>query len=199
MITSNPLDGERRAGTVGFPLPGMMVRLTDPDTGLAEPPGMVGQIEVKGPSVFSGYWRAKEDAMPPAQADFALDGFFRTGDLGLTDQDGYLHIVGRLKDVIITGGLNVYPKEVEDVLDALDDVLESAVVGMPDPDLGERVVAVVVPRPGRTLDEQALRLVARQQLAAFKVPKQVVVADDLPRNVMGKIEKASLRRRLSAT
>jgi malonyl-CoA/methylmalonyl-CoA synthetase len=213
MITSNPLQGERRAGTVGFPLPGVSVRVTDPVTGLPRPASTVGQIEVQGPSVFSGYWngpqapastpawtaaRAGAEDPDPARTDFTTDGSFRTGDLGLIDQDGYLHIVGRLKDVIITGGLNVYPKEVEDVLDELDDVVESAVVGLPDDDLGEQVVAVVVARAGGTVDEPALQAAARGRLAPFKVPKRVIVLDELPRNSMGKVEKAALRRRLAS-
>ena len=142
--------------------------------------------------MFAGYWQAPKVDRP----DFTADGFFRTGDLGLLDDDGYLHIVGRAKDLIISGGLNVYPKEVESVLDDLDGVLESAVIGLPDPDLGERVVAVVVARPGRSLDESALRSAARLILAPFKVPKQIHVVDELPRNPMGKIDKAGLRRRL---
>jgi malonyl-CoA/methylmalonyl-CoA synthetase len=179
MIASNPLDGERRAGTVGFPLPGVTVRVR------------ADQIEVKGPNVSAGYWRRPEGTT----AEFTTDGFFRTGDLGYFDGDGYLHIVGRSKDLIISGGLNVYPKEVEDVLDQIDGVLESAVIGVPDPDFGEAVVAVVIPTPGRTLEESAIRASARQHLAPFKVPKRVAVMDALPRNAMGKVEKAVLRAR----
>jgi malonyl-CoA/methylmalonyl-CoA synthetase len=198
MITSNPLVGERRAGAVGFALAGVRLRVTDPDTGHPEPAGAVGQIEVTGPSVMPGYWSGgPPSTSPPVRLDFTADGFFRTGDLGLIDQDGYLRIVGRLKDLIITGGLNVYPKEVEDVLDELDDVLESAVVGLPDADFGEQVAAAVVARPGRTVDESVVRQAARRRLAPFKVPKRVFVLDELPRNSMGKIEKAGLRRRLA--
>jgi malonyl-CoA/methylmalonyl-CoA synthetase len=191
MIASNPLAGERRPGTVGPALSGMTVRIVDQDTRVVNPPGVIGEIEVKGPSVFSGYWRA------PSQTEFTGDGFFRTGDLGLLDDDDYLHIVGRVKDLIISGGLNVYPKEVEFVLDGLDGVLESAVVGLPDSDLGERVVAVVVARPGCSIDEAALRTAARQVLASFKVPKRIYPLDELPRNAMGKVDKAGLRRSLS--
>jgi malonyl-CoA/methylmalonyl-CoA synthetase len=191
MITSNPLIGERRPGTVGPALPGMTVRTVDEETGKINPPGAIGGIEVKGPSVFGGYWPAA--ARSPS--DFTADGFFRTGDLGLLDDDGYLHIVGRAKDLIISGGLNVYPKEVESVLDELDGVLESAVIGLPDDDFGERVVGVVVAEEGRSLDETTLRGAARLVLAPFKVPKQIHVVDELPRNPMGKLDKAGLRRR----
>jgi malonyl-CoA/methylmalonyl-CoA synthetase len=191
MIASNPLIGPRRAGTVGPALPGMTVRIVDQDTQKVNPAGAIGEIEVKGPSVFGGYWRAA------APSGFTADGFFRTGDLGLLDEDDYLHIVGRAKDLIISGGLNVYPKEVESVLDDLDGVLESAVIGLPDDDLGERVVAVVVALPGRTLDESTLRAAARLVLAPFKLPKQIHAVDALPRNAMGKVDKAGLRRRFS--
>jgi malonyl-CoA/methylmalonyl-CoA synthetase len=191
MIASNPLKGPRRAGTVGPALPGMTVRIVDQSTRRVNSAGAVGEIEVKGPSVFAGYWHA------PGESGFTADGFFRTGDLGLLDEDGYLHIVGRAKDLIISGGLNVYPKEVESVLDELDGVLESAVIGLPDDDLGERVVAVVVGRPDHTLDESTLRSSARLALAPFKLPKQIHVVDELPRNAMGKVDKAGLRRRFS--
>jgi malonyl-CoA/methylmalonyl-CoA synthetase len=191
MIASNPLKGPRRAGTVGPALPGMTVRIVDQSTRRVNSAGAVGEIEVKGPSVFAGYWHA------PAESGFTTDGFFRTGDLGLLDEDGYLHIVGRAKDLIISGGLNVYPKEVESVLDELDGVLESAVIGLPDDDLGERVVAVVVGRADHALDESTLRSSARLALAPFKLPKQIHVIDELPRNAMGKVDKAGLRRRFS--
>ncbi len=183
MITSNPRGGER-PGTVGRPLPGVDVRL-----GEGTPDG-VGPVEVRGPSVFSGYWRRPE----LSATEFTPDGWFRTGDLGRFDADGYLHLVGRSKDLVITGGLNVYPKEVEAVLDALPGVDESAVVGLPDADFGEAVVAVVVPEPGR--HARAPRRCARPpaaHLAAFKVPKQVHLVEALPRNAMGKVEKAALR------
>jgi malonyl-CoA/methylmalonyl-CoA synthetase len=191
MIASNPLDGERRPGTVGFPLPGVTVRVADPTSGAAVPDGTIGQVEVRGPNVFTGYWhRPRLDG-----SEFTTDGFFRTGDLGLFDADGYLHIVSRLKDLIISGGLNVYPKEVEDVIDKIDGVLESAVIGIPDADLGEAVIAVIVPVAGRRVDEAAIRQAARQQLAAFKVPKQVVIVEVLPRNAMSKVDKRELRDR----
>jgi malonyl-CoA/methylmalonyl-CoA synthetase len=146
---------------------------------------------VRGPNVFSGYWRRPE----LTATEFTADGFFRTGDLGAFDADGYLAIVGRSKDLVISGGLNVYPKEVEDVLDGLEGVLESAVIGVPDPDFGEAVVAVVVPQAGATVDEAAIREAARDHLAAYKVPKRVHVVDALPRNSMGKVEKTRLRER----
>ena len=183
MLTSNPLDGERRPGTVGLPLPGVEVRL-----GIGDP----GGIEVRGPNVLRGYWRRPE----LQSSEFTVDGWFITGDLGRFDTGGYLEIVGRSKDLIISGGLNVIPKEVEEVLDGLEGVLESAVVGRPDADFGEVVVAVVVGEPGATLDPEVLRLKARERLAGFKVPKQVLVVDELPRNALGKVEKARIRRDL---
>ncbi len=188
MITSNPLDGDRRPGTVGFPLPEVDVRVTAPD-GAEVAAGEVGDIEVRGPNVFAGYWKRPERSA----AEMTPDGFFRTGDVGMVDPDGYLHLVGRSKDLIISGGLNVYPKEIEAVLDDLDGVVESAVIGVPDADFGESVVAVVVAAPGVELDPAEVRRQARARLAAFKVPKRVVVVADLPRNAMGKVEKAKLR------
>jgi malonyl-CoA/methylmalonyl-CoA synthetase len=180
MLTSNPLSGQRRPGTVGFPVPGTDVRLAEDET-----------IEVRGPNVFSGYWRRPE----LLATEFTADGWFRTGDIGSFDDDGYLRIVGRAKDLVISGGLNVYPKEVEDVVDDIDGVLECAVVGVPDPDLGEVVLAVVVAEAGRTLDPSDVRAAARQRLAAFKVPKRVEMVEALPRNAMGKVTKAELRKR----
>ena len=178
MLTSNPLRGQRRPGTVGPPLPGVEVRVVEGDA-----------IQVRGPNVFAGYWRRPE----LRETEFTDDGWFITGDLGRFDSDGYLEIFGRSKDLVITGGLNVYPKEVESVLDALPGVLESAVIGLPDPDFGEAVTAVVVPAPGAALDPEDIRRQAREHLAAFKVPKAVHVVDALPRNAMGKVEKARLR------
>ena len=187
MITANPLDGERRPGTVGPALPGVEVRVTC--AGAEAPAGTIGGVEVRGPNVFAGYWGQPDH---PA-SEFTDDGFFRTGDLGCFDEAGFLSLVGRSKDLIISGGLNVYPKEVEEVLDGLAGVVESAVVGVPDPDLGEAVVAVVVAEPDATLDRAELRDRARTRLAGFKVPKVVHVVDALPRNAMGKVEKARLR------
>jgi malonyl-CoA/methylmalonyl-CoA synthetase len=187
MITSNPLEGARKPGSVGPPLTGVEVRLADRDD------DGVGEIQVHGPNVFSGYW-----GRPELRAtEFTDDGFFRTGDLGSFDDDGYLTIVGRTKDLVITGGLNVYPKEVEEVIDALEGVLETAVVGVPDADFGESVVAIVVAEPGAEIDPDALRQAARTSLAGFKVPKRIVVRESLPRNAMGKVEKAALRREVA--
>ena len=193
MNVSNPYDGERRAGTVGFPLPGVEIRVADPETGAALPPGQIGMIEVRGPNVFSGYWR-----MPDKTAqEFRPDGFFITGDLGVIDQDGYVSIVGRGKDMVITGGLNVYPIEVEALIDALPGVVESAVVGLPHADFGEAVTAVVA-TGGKPAPSEAEVLAALQdQLAAFKRPKRVLFVDELPRNTMGKVQKAALRERFA--
>ena len=189
MITSNPYDDERRAGTVGFPLPGIRIRLADAETGEHRSVGEVGVVEVAGPNVFSGYWRMPEKT----RADFRGDGFFITGDLGQVDRDGYLTIVGRGKDLIISGGLNIYPKEVESAIDALPGVLESAVVGVLHDDLGEGVVAAVVPRRGATLEPGTMREALSERLARFKQPKEIVVVDELPRNTMGKVQKNLLR------
>jgi malonyl-CoA/methylmalonyl-CoA synthetase len=190
MSTSNPLDGERKVGTVGPPLPGVSLRVVD-DAGKAVATGEIGQIEFKGPNVFQGYWRMPEKTAE----DFTEDGYFRSGDLGTLDKDGYVSIVGRDKDLIISGGYNVYPKEVEICLDGLDSVDESAVIGVPDKDFGERVVAVVVPR-GTAPNEEEIITALRSMLAAYKLPKQVAVVKELPRNAMGKVQKNVLRDRL---
>lgn len=188
MNTSNPLLGERRAGTVGFPLPGVSVRITDADNQILNP-GEVGNLQVKGPNVFAGYWKMPEKTAE----DFTEDGFFMTGDKGLIDKDGYVSIVGRAKDMVISGGLNIYPKEIELLIDELPGVLESAVIGVPDPDFGEAVVAVIVPTPDAELsDEQVINYV-KQHAANFKVPKRVFFVDSLPRNTMGKVQKNILR------
>ncbi len=189
MNTSNPYNGHRRAGTVGLPLPGVAVRITDPATGLPLPQGDIGLIEVRGPNVFSGYWRAPDKTA----AEFRPDGFFMTGDMGVFDADGYLSIVGRSKDLVITGGLNVYPAEVEAALDDLPGIAASAVIGAPHPDFGEAVVALVIPRPDATLSEDAIRDSLRSRLAAFKLPKRVILVPDFPRNAMGKVQKNLLR------
>jgi malonyl-CoA/methylmalonyl-CoA synthetase len=188
MIASNPYDGERRAGAVGLPLPGVSVRVADAETGEILPQGEVGVVEVKGPNVFKGYWRNPEKTA----AEFRADGFFITGDMGLLEPDGYLRLVGRAKDLIITGGLNVYPAEVEAVLDDREDVAESAVIGVPHPDFGEAVVAVVKPAGG-AFEPEAVRAALRQELAGFKVPKAVLTLEALPRNTMGKVQKKLLR------
>ncbi len=189
MLTSNPYAGERIAGTVGFPLPGVALRIVDPESCAPQAPGAIGMIEVRGPNVFGGYWR-----MPAkTAAEFRPDGFFITGDLGLIDGRGSVQIVGRAKDLVITGGYNVYPKEVEAEIDALPGVLESAVIGLPDPDFGEAVAAVVVPRPGARLDTADIAAALAQRLAKFKCPKSIFVVDTLPRNAMGKVQKQVLR------
>jgi malonyl-CoA/methylmalonyl-CoA synthetase len=187
MNTSNPYRGERRAGTVGLPLPGVEVKITD--NGAELPQGQTGMIEVRGPNVFKGYWN-----MPDKTAEeLRPDGFFITGDLGMFDADGYLHIVGRQKDLIISGGFNIYPKEVELLLDALPGVSESAVIGLPHPDFGEAVFAVLTATPGTTLDPAQILASLHTQLARFKHPKAAVVVADLPRNAMGKVQKNVLR------
>jgi malonyl-CoA/methylmalonyl-CoA synthetase len=188
MNTSNPLHGERRPGTVGLPLPGVEVRVTD-DAGTPLAAGEVGVLEVRGPNVFKGYWR-----MPDKTAqEFRGDGFFITGDISVIGEDGYVSIVGRAKDLVISGGLNVYPKEVESLIDRLPGVLESAVVGLPHPDFGEAVAAVVVREPGATITESDIVGAARVELARFKVPKCVFFVEALPRNSMGKVQKNLLR------
>ena len=184
MITSNPLQGKRKVGTVGPALAGVEVRVSGASPGV---------IEVRGPNVFAEYWNRPE----LRASEFTHDGFFITGDLGVLDDDGYLEIVGRSKDLIITGGLNVYPKELEQVIDTFPGVQESAVVGVPDADFGEAVNAVVVARPGVQLDVEQLRVLARSSMAAFKVPKNFVVVAELPRNTMGKVQKAILRTELT--
>lgn len=194
MITSNPLDGPRVAGTVGRPLPGITVRVVD-DAGDACAPGAVGAVQVRGPNVFAGYWR-----MPAkTREEFTVDGWFRTGDVGEWVADGegkdYLRLVGRAKDLIISGGLNVYPKEIEERIDALPGVVESAVIGVPDPDFGEAVTAVVVPQSGCAIDEASVIDALKGEIATFKVPKRVHVVDELPRNAMGKVQKNVLRER----
>jgi malonyl-CoA/methylmalonyl-CoA synthetase len=189
MNTSNPYDGERIAGTVGFPLPGVSLRVSEPEIGRSVPDGETGMIEVKGPNVFAGYWRMPEKTA----AEFRADGFFITGDLGKIDARGYVHIVGRGKDLVISGGYNIYPKEVESEIDAMAGVVESAVIGLPHPDFGEGVTAVVVREKGSALDEAAVLDGLRERLARYKQPKRVLFIDDLPRNTMGKVQKNVLR------
>jgi malonyl-CoA/methylmalonyl-CoA synthetase len=189
MNTSNPYDGDRVPGTVGLPLPGVDLRVADPETGRVLATEEIGMIEVRGPNVFKGYWRMPEKTA----AEFRADGFFITGDLGKVDARGYVHIVGRGKDLIITGGFNVYPKEIEAEIDALPGVVESAVIGVPHRDFGEGVTAVVVRKPGADLDEATVLAALQERLARFKLPKRVVVVDDLPRNTMGKVQKNVLR------
>jgi len=189
MNTSNPYDGERRAGSVGFPLPGVEIRITDPENGATLADGETGMIEVRGPNVFVGYWRKPEKTAE----ELRDDGFFITGDMGMVDEDGYIHIVGREKDLIISGGYNIYPKQIETEIDALDGVVESAVFGIPDTDFGEAVAAAVVLEAGVGLGEQALLEALGPRLARFKLPRKVLFVDELPRNAMGKVQKNVLR------
>lgn len=189
MITSNPYDGERRPGSVGPALPGVAVRITRSGSDEVLQQGEIGMVEVKGPNVFKGYWRLPEKTA----AEFHPDGWFITGDLGSLSEDGYLQIVGRGKDLVISGGYNVYPKEVETEIDALDGVVESAVIGLSHADFGEAVTAVVVAEPGSAIDEQGVQAALLDRLAAFKLPKKVIFLDALPRNTMGKVQKAQLR------
>ncbi len=203
MFTSNPYEGERRGGTVGFPLPGTELRIVDagslcvPGTPLrgqvtAVKPGVVGHIQVKGDNVFVGYWGMPEKT----KEEFTVDGFFKTGDMGTRDADGYVVISGRSKDLVITGGLNVYPKEIEELIDAMPGVVESAVIGLPHPDFGEAVTAVVVRQnspAGAALTEALIIGAIKGRLANFKVPKWVYLVDQLPRNAMGKVQKNLLR------
>ncbi|WP_146588637.1 malonate--CoA ligase [Puniceibacterium confluentis] len=191
MNTSNPYEGERRAGTVGFALPGVEVKVCDPETGATLPRGEIGVLEVRGPNVFKGYWRMPEKTAEELRAD----GYFITGDLAQIDADGYVCIVGRSKDLIISGGYNIYPKEIELFLDALDGVQESAVIGVPHPDFGESVVAVLVPQPGAALDLVRIKAAVDRDLARFKRPQRVEIVESLPRNAMGKVQKNQLRDR----
>jgi len=190
IISSNPVDGERRPGTVGLPLGGVDVRVVDAaDQPL--PAGEQGAIQVQGANVFSAYWRMPDKT----RQEFTDDGWFRTGDIGVFDGDGYLSIVGRAKDVIISGGYNVYPKEIELLLDALPEIAESAVIGVPHPDFGEAVTAVVVAQPDAVVDETQTIVALKSQLAGYKIPKRIHLVDELPRNAMGKVQKNVLRER----
>ena len=189
MNTSNPYDGDRVPGAVGHALPGVSVRVTDPETGKTLGPDNIGMIEVKGPNVFKGYWRMPEKT----KAEFRDDGFFITGDLGKIDASGYVHILGRGKDLVISGGFNVYPKEIESEIDAMPGVIESAVIGVPHADFGEGVTAVLVCDKGAAVDEASVLKALDGRLAKFKMPKRVFVVDELPRNAMGKVQKNILR------
>jgi malonyl-CoA/methylmalonyl-CoA synthetase len=189
IITSADADQPRHAGAVGWPLPGLTLRVADPNNH-ALPPGETGEIQIKGDNVFTGYWRKPEKTAE----EFTADGYFKTGDLARLEENGMVTIVGRAKDMMISGGFNVYPKEIEAVIDALPGVAESAVVGMPHPDFGEAGLAVVTMNPGaKPLDTAAVRAVLKETLANYKVPKLVVVAETLPRNAMGKVQKNVLR------
>jgi malonyl-CoA/methylmalonyl-CoA synthetase len=190
MLTSNPYrpEEDRRGGTVGYPLPGVGVRVRG-DDGQALPAGEIGGIQVKGPNVFKGYWRMPEKT----KEEFTEDGWFKTGDVGKIDERGYVTIVGRSKDLIISGGYNVYPAEVEGYINEMPGVAESAVVGVPHPDFGEVGVAVVTPKAGSRIDGESIILQLKAQLANFKIPKRCFVVDELPRNTMGKVQKNLLR------
>tara|TARA_B100001540_G_scaffold243889_1_gene218886 strand:+ start:341 stop:1846 length:1506 start_codon:yes stop_codon:yes gene_type:complete len=188
MNTSNPLKGDRKPGTVGLPLDDVQVVVVD-EKNNALPQGEIGNLQVKGPNVFKGYWQMPEKTTE----DFTEEGFFNTGDKGLIDEDGYVCIIGRSKDMIISGGLNVYPKEIEVLIDKVEGVLESAVVGLSDADLGERVVAIIVPKEGSEIDAIEVISLIKEKLAGFKVPKEVKFIDQLPRNAMGKVQKNILR------
>jgi malonyl-CoA/methylmalonyl-CoA synthetase len=189
MNTSNPYEGARKPGTVGLPLPGVELRICTPGSADPLPAGQTGMIEVRGENVFQGYWRMPEKTA----AELRPDGWFITGDLGRQDEDGYVSIVGRDKDLVISGGFNIYPREVEEVLDALPGVLESAVIGVPHKDMGEGIVAVIVAQDTPP-KEAALRDAVSKQLARFKQPRHYVFAKELPRNAMGKVQKAELRK-----
>jgi len=188
MLTSNPYSGKREAGTVGLPLPGVSVRVVKHDH-IACETGEIGDVQVKGPNVFKGYWRMADKTTE----EFTPDGFFKTGDVGKFDENGYLTIVGRSKDLIISGGYNVYPKEIESVIDEMDEIVESAVIGVPHADFGEAVTAIVVAKPDTTLTEAAMVAELKKKIANFKVPKRVFFVEELPRNTMGKVQKNLLR------
>ena len=196
MNVSNPLHGRRKAGAVGMPLPGVSVKIAGPD-GKEAPTNAVGELQVKGDNVFTGYWRSAAAGAAPASAtadgDFTEDGYFRTGDLARRDEDGYIVIAGRLKDLIISGGENIYPKEIEQRLESIDGVAEAAVIGAADADLGERVVAVLETERHCSLDEAGILALLKTQLAGYKLPKQIHFIDALPRNTMGKVRKNALR------
>jgi malonyl-CoA/methylmalonyl-CoA synthetase len=189
MITSNPYTGMRVPGAVGMALDGVSVRVVNPETGMLLQDGEIGMIEVRGPNVFKGYWRMPEKT----KAEFRGDGYFVTGDLGKIDENGYVHIVGRGKDLVITGGYNVYPKEVEAEIDAMDGVIESAVFGVPHPDFGEGVAAAIVLKPGARVTQEDVMTLLVERLAKFKQPKFLVFVEELPRNAMGKVQKNSLQ------
>lgn len=189
MSTSNPYDGERRAGTVGFPLPGVELKITDLLSGEELPQGETGMIEVRGHNVFKGYWQMPDKT----REELRENGFFITGDIGVIDDDGYVSIVGREKDLIISGGFNIYPKEVELILDEHEGVLESAVFGVPHPDFGEAVVAAIVPQAGANVNPEMLESSLSNCLARFKQPKRYIILENLPRNTMGKVQKNLLR------
>ena len=189
MITSNPYHGQRKPGTVGFPLPDVKIRVTSLETKKEVEKEIVGRVEVRGPNVFKGYWNLPEKT----KMDFTADNYFITGDLGFIDSDGHLNLSGRNKDLIISGGLNVYPAEIEQIIDSLPEVFESAVIGLPHQDYGEGVTAAVTIEPGLEFNEYQIKKRLREKLASFKIPIKILRLDSMPKNAMGKIEKAVLR------
>jgi malonyl-CoA/methylmalonyl-CoA synthetase len=195
MNTSNPYDGARLPGFVGLPLPGVEIRLLDTASGVPlDQTGRVGAIEIRGPNVFAGYWRDPQKT----RNELRSDGWFRSGDLGRFNHDGYLQIVGRAKDLVITGGYNVYPKELEDEIDALPGVLESAVIGLPHQDLGEGVTAVVIAKSGARLTDADILAALQSRLARYKIPRRILIVAELPRNAMGKVQKNLLRQQYAS-
>jgi malonyl-CoA/methylmalonyl-CoA synthetase len=195
MNTSNPYEGMRLAGSVGPPLQGISMRVTNAETGTVEHTAdVIGTLEVKGPNVFAGYWQDEQKT----RGEFTADGWFKTGDVGRIDKNGYVHIVGRAKDLVISGGYNVYPKEVESELDAVEGILESAVFGVPHPDFGEGVTAAVVAKEGARLSEDEIIGRVKARLARYKVPKRILIVQELPRNAMGKVQKNALRKMFAA-
>jgi malonyl-CoA/methylmalonyl-CoA synthetase len=189
MNTSNPYNGERRAGTVGLPLPGVEIKISDPETAKELSINEIGQIEVRGPNVFKGYWKMPEKT----KAELRENGFFITGDLGKIDKDGYVHILGRDKDLIISGGYNIYPKELEEIIDDQAGVLESAVIGVPHPDFGETPIAVIVSETETAPELKVIESNLSKSLARYKHPRKLLWIDQLPRNTMGKVQKNILR------
>jgi malonyl-CoA/methylmalonyl-CoA synthetase len=194
MNASNPYEGLRLSGAVGKPLPGTSIRVCGASAEGEARVDDIGVLEVKGPNVFAGYWRDEEKT----RKEFTADGWFKTGDLGRIDANGYVHIVGRAKDLVISGGYNVYPKEVEAELDALTGILESAVFGVPHPDFGEGVTAAVVAKPGASLSESDIMESIKERLARYKIPKRIILLEELPRNTMGKVQKSALRNTFAA-
>jgi malonyl-CoA/methylmalonyl-CoA synthetase len=190
MNCSNPLNGERRIGSVGLPLPGVEVRIVNSETESILPNGEIGDVQLRGPNIFKGYWKQPDKT----SASFSADGWFKTGDLGYLEIDGYLTLCGRSKDLIISGGLNIYPPEVERVLAEHPAVNACAVIGCADKEWGEKVTAVIVLEKGISITEEELIRFCREKLAPYKSPKSIVFRDDLPRNAMGKVQKAELRK-----
>jgi len=190
MIASNPLEGERVPGTVGFALPGVTLRICDAEHQTVTT-GETGVLQMRGPNVFKGYWQMPEKTA----SEFTDDGFFISGDMATMDGEGRVRIVGREKDLVISGGLNIYPKEIEDAIDMLEGVNETAVIGVPHADLGEGLVAVICPLPGAVIDPDSVTRELKSRLAGFKVPRQIFSVEQLPRNAMGKVQKNLLRER----